>query len=349
MKTQEPGYAILLVEDDTSHAELIGRAFELEGQGWRIDRVDSVASAQERLQEGRWDLIIADYRLPDGEGLELMGEGDQGEALRPVLILTSHGSELVAAESIKRGALDYVVKSPEAFATMPLHAARAKRAWDLILEKRATEVALRRSLAEKEIILKEVHHRVKNNFQIVSSLLSLQAGMITDPEIQAALRESENRIKSMALIHEKLYESQDYSRIDFADYLRTVTTRLDAAYRGSERGIGLSLSTEHVSLSIETAIPLGLVLNELVTNAFIHAFPQDRTGEILIGLRTEGKEAVLSVKDNGVGIPDTVDFEAPKSLGLELVRILASQAGGVPSLVTGPAGTEITVRAPRLV
>lgn len=341
--------SLLLVEDDSAHAELIGRAFEKDGLGWKIHRVESIAAARACLEHETWDLIVADYRLPDGEGLELLDEEEKGGPTRPVLILTSHGSELVAAESIKRGALDYVVKSPETFASMPIHAARAKRAWDLLEEKRLAEARLRASLAEKEIILKEVHHRVKNNFQIVSSLLSLQAGLVADPETKAALLESENRIKSMALIHEKLYESQDYSSIDFADYLRTVTMRLDSAYRGSERGIALSYSTQEVSLSIESAIPLGLVLNELVTNAFIHAFPEGRRGEIAIGLRIEGSDAILCVRDNGVGIPQGVDFEAPKSLGLELVRVLASQAGGTPSLKTGPGGTEVSIRAPRLV
>jgi two-component sensor histidine kinase/CheY-like chemotaxis protein len=345
----EPGRtSLLLVEDEGAHAELIARAFEREGQTWVITRATSIATALEGLKSEAWDLIIADYRLPDGEGLELLGEDAGGGPSRPVLIMTSHGSEAVAADSIKRGALDYIVKSPETFASMPFHAARARRAWGLIQEKRDTEAELRRSLAEKEIILKEVHHRVKNNFQIVSSLLSLQAGIIKDPETKAALLESENRIKSMALIHEKLYESRDYSHIDFADYLRTVCMRLDSAFKGSERGIGLEYSTETVSLSIETAIPLGLVLNELVTNAFIHAFPEGRGGRISIGLWTENGDAILSVKDDGQGLPPEVDFQAPKSLGLELVKILASQAGGAPTLVTGPGGTEVSIRVPRL-
>ena len=337
---------ILLVENNDAHAELIARAFAGERESWDITRSKTISEARIGLGLGNFSVIIADYLLPDGEGLDLINDGMGMEPHYPVLILTSHGSEAVAVESIKRGALDYVVKSPDTFAALPEYASRARRAWELLLEKREAEEELKRSLAEKIVIIKEVHHRVKNNFQIVSSLLSLQASTISDEATKMILLESENRIRSMALIHEKLYESEDYSRIDFSDYLRSVTMHLDAAYRGSERGIRLHYKTEPVMLSIELAIPLGLVLNELVTNAFIHAFPKKRGGEICIELRKDGDYAEFAVRDNGEGLPSDVDFETPKTLGLELVRILAAQAGGKPVLQTGAEGMAVSIRVP---
>jgi two-component sensor histidine kinase len=337
---------ILLVEDDDAHTELIARAFAAEPEAWNIKRVKSVSEARASLAQEDFGLILADYLLPDGKGLDLIdGDADSGPG-NPVLILTSHGSEIVAAESIKRGALDYVVKSAESFASMPEQASRAQRAWELLIEKREAQKELKRSLAEKVVIIKEVHHRVKNNFQIVSSLLSLQAATISDETTKGALLESENRIRSMALIHEKLYESEDYSKIDFSDYLRSVTMRLDAAYRGSERGIRLRYNTEPVMMSIEAAIPLGLVLNELVTNAFIHAFPDGREGEIFLELKADGEWVYFSVRDNGSGLPPDVDFETPKTLGLELIRILTAQAGGKPVLQTGALGTMVSITIP---
>lgn len=339
---------ILLVEDDEAHAEIMRRNFADANNATKLDRVATIAEAESLLNLEAVDLVLADYLLPDGRGIDLIGEHAQGGPARPVVILTSHGSETVAAEAIKRGALDYIVKSPESFAAMPIEVTRALHSWELLSEKRRTEKELRKSLAEKEVILKEVHHRVKNNFQIVSSLLSLQAETIDDPVTKDALRESENRIRSMALIHEKLYESEDYAHIDFADYILSVTSRLDAAYRGSERGIALSCDSEPVQLSIESAIPLGLVLNELVTNAFIHAFPEGKKGSIVVSIRSEGEGAVLVVQDDGVGLSPAVSIASPNTLGLELIRVLTSQAGGQPEFSTGDHGTRVTIRIPRL-
>ncbi len=337
---------ILLVEDDEAHAELILRAFTLGEGKQEIARASSLQEALAFLSREEPDFVLTDYRLPDGEGLELMGEHEAGGPIRPVLVLTSHGSETVAAEAIKRGALDYVVKSPESFETLPTQVIKAKKTWETIIQKRDTETKLRRSLAEKEVIIKEVHHRVKNNFQIVSSLLSLQAQTMGEGPTKKALVESENRIRSMALIHEKLYESHDYSGVDFADYLRGMASRLEVAYRGSERGIAMAFAAEPLTFSIETAIPLGLVLNELVTNALIHAFPGGRQGEIRISLQAESSQAVFSESDTGVGMPPDLDMAAPKTLGFELVRVLTTQAGGLLELRTGSWGTDVTIRVP---
>lgn len=202
-----------------------------------------------------------------------------------------------------------------------------------IAQRKQTEAALTRSeerikasLEEKELLLKEIHHRVKNNLQIVSSLLSLQAGFIQDQAAGEIFQESQNRIRSMALIHEKLYQSQDMARIDFGDYVRNLATFLFQLYETSNEAIALNIQTEDVFLGIDMAVPCGLILNELISNALKHAFPDGRAGEICVELFKHGhRRWTLRVTDTGVGFPAGLDFRNTSSLGLQLVSMLASQ------------------------
>lgn len=191
------------------------------------------------------------------------------------------------------------------------------------------EEVLKASLREKEVLLKEIHHRVKNNLQVISSLLNLQSGSITAPAVLAIFTESQNRIKSMALIHERLYQSKDLAHIDFSEYVRTLTNHLYRSYVVNTNLIRLAIHVDNIHLNVDTAIPCGLMLNELVSNALKYAFPQGRKGEIDISLvRREDERLVLIVKDNGVGLPHDMDIKSSKSLGLKLVNILTQQLQG---------------------
>jgi two-component sensor histidine kinase len=185
---------------------------------------------------------------------------------------------------------------------------------------------VRASLREKEVLLKEIHHRVKNNLQIVSSLLSLQSRHASDEPSLEVLRESQNRVRTMALIHEKLYQSNDFTQVDFADYAQSLMTMLSDSFGQRIRRTHVRLRAVPVHLHIDRAIPAGLILNELVSNCFKHAFPDDREGAIVIDVAARGdSRAVLRVSDDGVGPPPGVDFAAGQSLGLQLVHILAAQ------------------------
>jgi PAS domain S-box-containing protein len=200
-----------------------------------------------------------------------------------------------------------------------------------ITERKAAEEKLKTSLQEKEILLKEVHHRVKNNLQVVSSLLSLQSECIKDKQTVEMFRESQNRIKSMALIHEKLYRSKDISKINFSEYIRSLSGNLVRSYE-TVSGVRLNLNVEDIYLGIDAAIPCGLIINELVSNSLKHAFPagsKSSEGEIKIEfLRDDNNKFELTVSDNGVGFPRDVDFQQTESLGLQLVRILTDQLSG---------------------
>ncbi|HIE26267.1 TPA: PAS domain S-box protein [Candidatus Poribacteria bacterium] len=191
-----------------------------------------------------------------------------------------------------------------------------------ITEQRQAEAKIRASLKEKEAFLKEIHHRVKNNMQIISSLLSLQRREISDEKLSAMFKDSQNRIRSMALIHEKLYQSENLANIDFTDYIEDLAHSLFHAYAGRGK-IALKIDVEDISLSIDSAIPCGLILNELVSNSLQHAFPGEQKGEIKIVLRSIENDIELIVSDNGIGMPDNLDFRNTESLGLQLATTLA--------------------------
>lgn len=229
------------------------------------------------------------------------------------------------------------------------------RAQQEIVERMRAEERIEASLREKEVLLKEIHHRVKNNLQIVSSLLNLQASHIHDPQALRVLCDGRHRIRSMALIHEKLYKSQDLARIDFAEYIRDLVAYLFRSHADLVRAIALRIETEAVCLGIDSAVPCGLILNELLLNALKHAFPagwaprfeQGRSdgaqGEIRVELHT-GLDHRLSliVSDDGVGFPPGLDFRNTSSLGLQLVNTLVKQLDGTLEL-NHSGGTTFTV------
>lgn len=213
-----------------------------------------------------------------------------------------------------------------------------------ITERKRFEVQLLCSLREKEVLLKEIHHRVKNNLQIVHSLLVLQANSIADQEIRTLFEESRNRIGSMALIHEKLYRSKDLSHIDFSQYLQELTQNISCTYQQPE--INIIVGREPIFLDINSGIPCGLIVNELVSNSFKHAFPARQEGQITVVLtRPTGKSYLLTVADNGGGFPDAIDFRNTTSLGMQLVSVLTEQLQGTIELYTD-AGTRFTISFP---
>lgn len=198
-----------------------------------------------------------------------------------------------------------------------------------ITAQKDVEAALRASLEEKEVLLKEVHHRVKNNMQIVSSLLSHQSRLVRDPQVLGIFKESQNRIRSIALVHEKLYRSSDFSRIDFAEYILALAPHL-VQTAGLERGqVRFAPDLEPLEVTITDAVPLGLIVNELVTNALKHAFPGGRRGELRVELaRSADGRRKLVVADNGVGMPEGFDIRTAETLGMQIVLMLVGQIGG---------------------
>ena len=207
-----------------------------------------------------------------------------------------------------------------------------------ITERRQAEEWVKTSLLEKESLLKEIHHRVKNNLQIISSLLRLQSDKIDNPVARAALRDMQNRVHSMALVHESLYGSEIFASVDLAAYLRQLCHQLCRALVATPGRIRLHMDMAPVRLNIDQAIPCGLLVNELVSNAFKHAFPEDRSGELRVELQApaNGRGCLLRVSDDGVGLPPDLDLEHLGSLGLKLVTDLVRQIGGRLEIGPGP-------------
>jgi PAS domain S-box-containing protein len=197
-----------------------------------------------------------------------------------------------------------------------------------ITERKKTENSLRVTLEEKKMLLKEIHHRVKNNLMIISNLLYLQSSYIKDKESQDIFKESQNRARSMALIHERLYHSADLKRMDFGDYIRSLSTELLHTYEVDPGLIKLKINVEDIFLDINTAIPLGLIVNELVTNSLKHAFPEGNSGEINVDFHPIDDYYEFTVKDNGVGFPEDIDYQNTESLGLQIVTSLTDQIDG---------------------
>ena len=212
-----------------------------------------------------------------------------------------------------------------------------------ITERKHAEEKIQASLLEKETMLKEIHHRVKNNLQVISSLLGLQSGYLQDEQSRKVFQESQDRVRIMANIHTMLYQSEDLARVDFSGFIRDLVGRLQQSYGMAESPVEVHTNIADVSLTIETSIPCGLILNELVSNALKHAFPGGRRGEVNISMATAGDRFVLKVQDNGIGFPASVDFENPRSMGLELVNLLVGQMNGMIDLqVEGGAIFTIT-------
>jgi PAS domain S-box-containing protein len=202
------------------------------------------------------------------------------------------------------------------------------------LEKKVAErtEALNKSLHEKEILIKEVHHRVKNNMQIITSLLNLQSRTIDDPAVLKTIKESQSRIKAMALVHERLYQSGDVSSINLKDYIQFLARELFSFYGVKSQLVRVTINAPAIDVNIDTAIPLGLMVNELISNAIKYAFPENRRGEIVIDITKDKNTISLVVRDNGIGIPADFDWHNAKSLGIRLVNSLVEQLQGTIEL-----------------
>jgi len=214
-----------------------------------------------------------------------------------------------------------------------------------ITDRKRAEKQIEEALREKEVLLREVYHRVKNNMQIISSLMKLQSRYVEEEQYREIFKESQNRIKSMSLVHEKLYKSKDLSQIDFKEYIKEIARGLFQSYGANKGKIALIMDVNNISFNINSAIPCGLIINELVTNSLKHAFSDGVEGEIKIAIYSGNENSIeLVVGDNGVGIPEDIDFKRTKSLGLHLVTMLAENQLHGDITLDRSKGTEFTIK-----
>jgi two-component sensor histidine kinase len=204
-----------------------------------------------------------------------------------------------------------------------------------IAEHKRARTKVKSSLREKDILLKEVHHRVKNNLQVISSLINLQSQTVSDLELKKRMTELRNRIRSMGLVHNQLYRSNDFSEIDFLEYAKDLIDNLIISHNNPS--IKVNLDVNSFRFDLNTAVPLGLIINELVTNSFKHAFPKGGKGYIQVNLEKNGEYFILTIKDNGTGFqPDEV-MNRSTSMGLDLIKTLIRQIRGRLDVKSDPA------------
>jgi len=312
---------ILMIDDDSEVRENTARI--LEKAGFRVVTGGTVADALRLTRQHRPAMTLLDVVLPDGSGVDAARTLKQDQALADVFIILISGFRISPeeqAEGLSKGLADGYIARPFSQADF---LARI----DAFLRIRAVQEALRTALSEKEVLLKEVHHRVKNNLAVILGLLDLQGQMISDESARASMMELSNRIRSMALVHEQLYQSNDFSQIDFQDYLETLCVHLRSSYHLSG-DISVSVSAVGVMMGLDIAVPCGLLITELVTNSFKHGFPASRSRtwaggcKIDVSAQWDGIAYTLAVADNGVGLPAGLDWSNTKTMGLVLVKML---------------------------
>ncbi len=353
---------ILIVDDIEENLYVLESM--LKGIGYEVVSAGNGVEALEKLRAESIDMIISDVLMPVMDGFKFCQEVKEKDELKniPFIFYTAtYKDEREEKLASKLGADKYILKPAEpeelmkiiqgmmrdveegkfesnkpAFEekeeVMKLYSERLvnkleKKMLDLekeITVRKQAEEKIKTSLKEKEVLLQEVHHRVKNNMQIISSLFSLQSGHIKDKQASEIFKSSQNRVRSMAVIHERFYQSEDMARIELAKIAGSLSSHLFSSYGTKPGAVKLNLKIKNVFLDINTAIPCGLIINELVSNSLKHAFPGDKKGEINIAAHPLNKNEIkLIVSDNGVGLPKKVDFRKTDSLGLHLVNLLA--------------------------
>ena len=317
---------ILQLEDNADDSELICKTLRHAAIACHVTRVDTREAFSEALDQSEWDIILADYSLPSFDGISALKLAVEKSPSSPFIFVTGSLGEERAVETLKNGATDFILKNR--LDRLPRAVKRARRESVAVKAQKETEQKLKASLREKELLLQEVHHRVKNNLQIICSLLNMQSRAVNNPLLASALQESERRIRSMAMIHEMLYDSSSLNDIDFSSYAHSLAAAVYTSYGLDPARIALTLELEPLSLEIDRAIPCGLILNELISNALKHAFPDNRGGEIHVSLRRQERCVHLAVEDTGVGLPEGHSSNEFKSIGLSIINVLTQQLGG---------------------
>ncbi len=334
---------VVMIDDSAADRKLCRLLLE-EAHGPELEFFEEAAAGPglETCRSALPDCILLDYKLPDMTGLEFLARLRDGSGLDSgiaVVMLTGMASEQVAVDAMKAGAQDYLVKDRITSEGLGLAIQKATQKVGLMRALADERDLLRRSLAEKEVLLQEVHHRVKNNLQVIASLLRLQADAFDDGALAGALRESQHRVESMAFIHEQLYESGNLREVNLAKHAVLLLSNLFHAYGVDTARISSNVVMEPLVLGIDQAIPAGLILNELVSNALKHAFPRGLRGSIVVEGNSASGRVRLAIRDDGVGIPEGFHPEQSRSLGLRIVQILARQLKGTFDFERGGGST----------
>ena len=342
---------ILHLEDHGDDARLVHDLLRRQFAACQLTLVETREEFARSLEWGGWDVILSDYSLPSFDGLSALKMALAKCPGVPFIFVTGTLGEERAVETLKSGATDFILKArldrlPQAVTRAKRESDAAKAQQDAEQKLKASLIEKDRLLREKEVLLQEVHHRVHNNLQIVSSLLSMQSDSTDDAALASALRESQKRVHSMAMIHQMLNYSSSLSDIDFADYIQSLTGEAFNSYGLDPARIQIAFELQPLRFEIGQAIPCGLILNELLSNAFKYAFPDGRAGQVSVSLQQQEFNVELTVEDNGVGMPEPGSLNEAKSLGLRIVHTLTRQLGASME-INSNNGSHFVLRLPR--
>lgn len=333
---------ILIVDDDPLNLDVLNDF--LNREGFRVSVALSGKEALDRVTHLKPDIIILDVMMPGMSGFEVCRRLKEDKTTKdiPVIFMTVLSETIDKVKGFELGAVDFVskpVQVEEVAARLNTHLTLRRLRKDL----EEKNLRLKAALSEKEVLLKEIHHRVKNNLQIINSLINMQLRKTGNPETATVLEDVKNRVNSITLIHEKLYKSENLSGIDFCEYISTLTKQLLMTYQGRTANTRLNLDISDICLEIDQAIPCALIINELATNAMKHAFPKGRQGRVTVALKTSGTGKLrLTVADNGIGLPADFDVDNLETLGIQIIKALVTQLRGVLQ-VNGSKGTTFTI------
>ncbi|MBN2103605.1 response regulator [bacterium] len=318
---------ILYIEDNPGDVKLFREMVSGCSVPMTLHVVRTIKEGKDMIRRHEFDAILLDVELPDSYGLDSVKMLVEASPHTPVIVLTGHQNDVLGVQAIQSGAQDYLIKGIDYTPMIHRIIQNAIERKDIEDQRKAAEQQIRASLIEKETLLKEIHHRVKNNLQIIMSLLNLQSASIRDKQALKIFKESRQRIHSIALVHEKLYKSKNFSEIDFSSYVRSIVHELMRAYLIPEK-VEVKIDIQDIYLSIDIAIPLGLIVNELMTNALKYAFPEQKGGHVKISLHSiSDQQYALKFSDDGLGFNKDAILKK-RGLGLQLVGILTEQLEG---------------------
>ena len=339
------GARVLTIDDDPGLARLLRRT--LEGRGLQVEHAESGEAGLERLRRGGVDAVVLDHNLPGRLGLDVLGEIRATEDAPPVIYVTGSDDPRVAIAALKAGAVDYVLKDVEGHFRELLAGAieAAIRGERLRRAKEDADREVREARDRAELLLKEVNHRVANSLSLVAALTRMQMNAVEDPAAKAALAETQGRINAVAGVHRRLYTSADVKSVEIAAYLASLITELEGAMKATGRDHPILLDASPLLVDTDKAVSLGVIVTELVTNAFKYAYPGGATGPIRVRVEAKGPQARLSVEDEGVGWGG-VGTPQGSGLGTRIVQAMARNLQSDLVFAQGASGTRASVSFP---
>lgn len=315
---------ILIVEDAETDAELLVHRLNKYEFTFGYDWMNTANGLDEKLLANSYDIVISDFNLPGSNGIEVLRKVKKYDSMLPFILLSGSISKSQETEILELGANEVIMKSN--LNRLPFAIRRVLYEVEDKKKLQATKLKLERSLKRKEVLLKEVHHRVKNNLQIISGLLQLRQMETDDEKVSRITADLLLKIRSIAVVHEKLYQSEDLANIDLPDLIEDLTTYILEIISGDDRKYDLECKVAPIQLNVNQAVPCGLIISELVHNCIQHAFSGQKEGKIAVLITGSGNRIKVKVTDNGLGLPQDFSFEGSGlGLGATIVNTLFRQ------------------------